>query len=281
MSKLIVNFTPTGMIPVKRQTPHVPITPDEIIADVRKACELGITMVHLHVRDENENPCYKRETYAKIISGIRNFSQDMVICVSTSGRLVTDFAKRSEVLELSGDLKPDMGSLTLSSLNFNKQASINEPVIIQDLAKKMLDNGIKPELEAFDLGMINYSKYLIKKGWLTSPYYYNLIFGNVACAQASLLSVGVMVNELPGDSVISLGGIGDNQLLINSLAVSMGYGVRVGLEDNIWYDKSRTVLGTNPMLLERIHSIACANEREIMKPSELRAVLKLDPCSVT
>lgn len=235
-------------------------------------------MVHLHVRDEKtEESCYKKEIYAKVISGIRQFAPDLVICVSTSGRMFGDFLKRADVLSLKGDVKPDMASLTLSSLNFNKQASINEPSMIQDLTKAMLDNEIKPEMEAFDLGMINYSKYLIKKSLVTPPYYYNLIFGNIACAQSNLLSIGLMINEVPEDSIVSLGGVGDYQLSTNSLAISMGYGVRVGIEDNIWYDKQKTILATNMMFLERINSISHANEREIMSPSELRKILKLKP----
>lgn len=276
MNKLIINFTPTGLIPQKRQTPHVPVLPNEIIAEVRAAWELGITMVHLHIRDEmTHQPCYKKETYARIIEGIRGFAPDLVICVSTSGRVFSDFEKRAQVLELEGNLKPDMASLTLSSLNFNNQASINEPQMIQQLCQSMLSRGIKPELEAFDAGMVNYSKYLIKKDLIKAPYYFNLIFGNISCAQADLLHAGVMINDLPDDSIFSLGGVGDYQLRINSLAVSMGYGVRVGLEDNIWYNSERTRLATNTDLIKRLIEIAKANERTIMPSSELRTLLRL------
>lgn len=276
MKELIVNFTPTGMIPQKSQTPYVPIQPDEIIEEVKNACVQGITMVHLHVRDElTHQPCYKKETYARIIEGIRSFAPDLVICVSTSGRTFTDFERRAQVLELDGDLKPDMASLTLSSLNFNNQASVNEPEMIQKLCQTMVSRGIKPELEAFDAGMVNYAKYLIKKGLLKSPYYFNLIFGNIACAQADLLHVGVVINDLPEQAVLSLGGVGDSQLRINSLAISMGYGVRVGLEDNIWYDIGRTKLATNGELIKRLIDIAAANERQVMKPAQLRALLNL------
>jgi 3-keto-5-aminohexanoate cleavage enzyme len=119
MNDLIINFTPTGMIPTKADNRHVPITPNEIIDDVKQAYDLGISMVHLHARDsQSQQPTYKKEVYAKIVSGIRNFAPDLVICVSTSGRMYNDFEKRSDVLQLKGDIKPDMASLTLSSLNF-------------------------------------------------------------------------------------------------------------------------------------------------------------------
>mgnify|MGYP003780586037 CR=1 FL=1 len=277
MNDLIINFTPTGMIPTKEQTPHVPVTSAEIIRDVKEAWELGITTAHLHVRDPlTHEPGYKKEAYSELISGIREFAPELVICVSTSGRSFSDFARRSEVLQLKGDLKPDMGSLTLSSLNFNKQASINEPAMIMDLAKLMLDNGIKPELEVFDSGMINYGKYLIRKGLLKPPYYFTFILGNIACAQVDLLHIGMMIKDLPEGALFSLGGVGKNQLTANSLAVSMGYGVRVGLEDNIWYDLSRTRLATNYELLQRIHDMACANQRQIMPSSCFRRLLELN-----
>lgn len=276
--RILINFTPTGMIPRKEMTPHVPITPDEIIDDVKRAWESGITSVHLHIRNEiTQKPCYKKEAYAEIISGIRGFAPELVICVSTSGRQFVEFEKRADVLQLEGELKPDMASLTLSSVNFNTRASINEPAMIQALAETMLQRGIKPELEVFDAGMINYSKYLLRKEILKPPCYFSLILGNIACAQADLLHIGVMIADLPQPSVFSLGGVGDAQLTVNSLAVAMGYGVRVGLEDNYWYDRDRTHLATNLELLQRIQEFARANEKEVMSPQELRSLLGLKP----
>ena len=228
--KFILNFTPTGMIPTKEMTPYVPVKPHEIIEQVLEAADIGANMVHLHARDkEKDKPTYKKEIYAEIISGIRNKNKDIVLCVSTSGRDFSEFEKRSECLDLQGECKPDFGSLTLSSLNFNKQASINSPDMIKALAKKMLDNGIRPELEAFDLGMINYAHYLIKKGLIKPPYYFNLILGNIACAQANMLSLGLMIKELPKDSIWSVGGIGNFQLSMNSMSIIADGGVRIGL----------------------------------------------------
>lgn len=278
MDKIIINFTPTGMIPKKMDTPYVPITSEEIIQDVKNAWELGISMVHLHARNrEDQTPRYQKETYAEIIQGIREFAPELIICVSTSGRCANAFETRADVLSLEGDLKPDMASLTLSSLNFNKSVSINDPEVIQSLAKRMKEKGIKPELEVFDLGMVNYSKYLIKKGLIEAPFYSNLILGNIACSQAELLHVGCMVNDLPDDTVFSLGAVGDAQLKMNSLAIAMGWGVRVGIEDNYWYDVERTKLTTNMELLKRIHEIIVANEKEYMTSRELREKLKLEP----
>jgi len=276
MEKLIINFTPTGMIPIKSQTPHVPITPEEIIEDVRKACRLGITMVHLHARDEaDQKPVYQKSVYEKIIAGIKKFAPDLVICVTTSGRTFNQFEQRSDVLKITAPNKPDMASLTLSSLNFNSQASINDPDMIKNLAKTMLENNIKPELEVFDLGMINYAKYLIHKGLLKPPYYFNIILGNIACAQADLSHMGLMIRELPENSLVSFGGVGNAQYQVNAISAAAGYGVRIGLEDNIWMDDNRTELATNEGFILRIHRLANALGRSIMTPVELRNRLKL------
>ncbi|WP_435622554.1 3-keto-5-aminohexanoate cleavage protein [Flagellimonas sp.] len=274
--RLIINFTPTGMIPTKDLTPHVPITVSEIVDDVLKVADIGITMVHLHARNhEDGKPTYEKEIYGRIIEGIRKYQPELVICVSLSGRNFSEFVQRADPLFLEGPLKPDMGSLTLSSLNFNATASTNSPQMIQDLARTMLENGIVPELEAFDIGMINYAKYLAKKGLLQPPFYFNLLLGNIACAQANLLNAGVMINDLPENSFWSLAGIGNAQLKMNSIAIASGGGVRVGIEDNIWYNSGRTELASNSALIKRIHTIAKANEREIMSPLEFRQKMNL------
>jgi 3-keto-5-aminohexanoate cleavage enzyme len=260
---LIINFSPTGLIPTKDMTSRVPVAPDEIVEQVLQVAAMGANMVHLHAREPDTGlPTYKKEVYAEIIRGLRAKNKDLVIGVSTSGRNFFEFEKRSEVLELEGELKPDFGSLTLSSLNFNKQASVNSPDMIQALATKMMEKGIRPELEVFDLGMINYAKYLIKKGWVKPPYYFNLILGNIACAQANMLSLGLMINELPEGAIWSVGGVGDSQLRMNAMAIVAGGGVRVGLEDNIWYDEDRTRLASNRDLVERVLDIANAMGRQ-------------------
>ncbi|MFH1681804.1 MAG: 3-keto-5-aminohexanoate cleavage protein, partial [Candidatus Eisenbacteria bacterium] len=227
MPDLIVNFTPTGMIPTKEMTPHVPVTVSEIVEDVHRATEIGITMVHLHAREDlTGRPTSSAEMYGRIIEGIRSFAPDLVLCVSLSGRTIKEFERRAEPLALEGALKPDMGSLTLSSLNFNKMASMNEPDMIVALAAEMKKQNILPELEAFDAGMVNFAKYLERKDLLRAPHYFNLLLGNIACAQADLLHAGIMIRDLPPQSYWSLAGIGDAQLAMNATAIAMGGGVR-------------------------------------------------------
>ena len=273
---VILNFTPTGMVPTKKITPHVPVSVAEIVEDVLRAADLGITMVHLHARsEERQEPTYKKEVYARIIEGIRKYCPHMVICVSLSGRNFNEIEKRSDPLNLEANLKPDMGSLTLSSLNFVNSASVNSPETVSALAKMMLDKGIVPELEVFDLGMINYAKYLIKKGLLKPPYYFNLLFGNISSAQSKLSHVSTCLNDLPDESYWSLAGIGDAQFEMNSLSMAIGGGVRVGIEDNIWFDRKSQKLATNEALLKRVHQIANSLERKIMTPEHFREKMKM------
>lgn len=145
--------------------------------------------------------------------------------------------------------------------------------MIQDLAKAMLERNIKPELEAFDLGMINYAHYLIRKKMIKPPYYFNLILGNIACAQANMLSLGLMVKELPSEATWSAGGVGNAQLKTNAMSLIEGGGVRVGLEDNIWYNEERTKLATNRDLVIRTLQIAETLGRRPFTMKEARELL--------
>jgi len=277
-SKVIINLALTGMIPTKDMTPYVPMTPEEIARDVLQCRRYGVSIVHLHARGDSGRPTWLKDTYGDIISRIREHDKGLVLTVSTSGRNWTEFEKRSQCLELKGDLKPDMASLTLSSLNFNMEASVNSPDTIKALARKMKENDIRPELEAFDIGMINYAKYLRSKGLIDPPFYVNLILGNIACAQANMLNLGLMLNEVRdlGDVYWSVGGVGDCQLRMNVEAMLNGGGVRVGLEDNIYYDKERTKLASNIALVKRIYGIANYLGCEIATPAEVRETLGLN-----
>lgn len=260
MIPLIINFVPTGMVPMRKDNPNVPITPNEIIDQVHEAFEIGITIVHLHARDETEQPTYKASIFEKIFQGIKKYCPELVICASLSGRNFSSFEKRSEVLEL----RPDMASLTLGSLNFLKEESVNSPEIIERLAKKMDTLGVTPELEVFDIGMINYAKHLTKEEIIRGPFYFNIILGNVSGLQNDASSIGLAISCLPENSVWSLGGIGRSQFDSNMTAIALGGGIRVGLEDNIFFDRKKRKLATNLSLVMRMHELAGIAERPIM-----------------
>ena len=272
---LILNLAPTGMVHTREMSPYVPLQPDEIVREVAAAASLGITMVHLHARDEGGRPTYKKAVYARIIGGIRERNPDLIVCVSCSGRDFKSIDQRADVLELDADLRPDMASLTLASLNFGRQASINEPEMVLALAHRMLQRGIAPEFEIFDLGMANYAKYLVRKLGLKSPIYANIMLGNIASAQADLLSMAAITQAMPPATLWGLGGIGNTQIPVTAIASAIAPAVRVGLEDNLWLDASRTRLATNMDMIERVHQLAALSGRTIMKPNDLRSRLGL------
>lgn len=266
-------LAPTGMVPTRSMTPHVPLTPAEIAADVAAAAEIGITSVHLHARGEDGDPAWEQEIYARIVGAVRDKTPDVVINVSTSGRSWSELERRADCLALDGDLKPDLASLTLSSLNFVSGASVNAPETVHGLARIMLDRGIVPELEIFDFGMVNYINVLAHKGLLPGAVVANLFFGNIAGMQATLGEVGLAVDRLPPDTIWSGAGLGDFQLTAQSLSVAAGGGVRVGLEDGIWFDRGRTRLATNSMLVERVHELLSLHGRTPMSSTDLRSRL--------
>ena len=274
--KLIINLALTGMVSKKANNPNVPVTVDEIVSDIKNCYKAGVSAVHIHARDKNENPTYDKNVYAEIIKKIRSSCPDIIICASTSGRIHKSFEQRSEVLELSGDLKPDMASLTLGSLNFINQASVNEPEMIKRLALKMKDNNILPELEIFDTGMINTAKVLIKKQILEPPFYGNLLLGSIYTAQGTLFDLASMASTLPENFTWGAAGIGKFQQKMNFASMLMGGHVRVGLEDNLYYDTAKTQFATNKMLVDRIVRFADEIGREIASPKEARGIIGLN-----
>jgi uncharacterized protein (DUF849 family) len=247
--KKIINFTPTGT-QTTRSNSFAPLTPNEIIDSVHEANEIGISIVHLHARDEVtlENT-YKKEVYQKIIEGIKKHCPELLICVSLTGRNFPELEQRSEVLQLL----PDMGSLTMSSLNFPSGASINQPEMILSLIKEMDKYGVQPEIECFDAGMLNYTNYIISKNILAPPYHINIILGNMYNGQCDLGTLSTIKNNLPSNSFTCLGGIGSQQLKSTAYGLLDFDGIRIGLEDNLYYKgKEKT---TNMMLLKRAHRI--------------------------
>jgi 3-keto-5-aminohexanoate cleavage enzyme len=271
---VIVTAALTGMLPTRAQTPHVPLTEAEIVADALACRDAGAAIVHLHIRDDDGRPDYRAERYGRIIRAIRAES-DLVICVSTSARVHQEFEKRAEVLHLDGVEKPDLASLTAGSFNFPTQASVNPPETIFRLAETMNARGIKPEIEVFDAGMLNYAKYLDRKLSLPKPLCFSLLLGSLGGIPGRPGDLSYLVQDLPDACVWSATGIGRFQLPINVAALVEGGGVRVGLEDNIYYDHDRRDLATNRRLVERIVRVATELQRGVATPDEARVMLGL------
>ena len=250
----IINFTPTGT-QTTRDNSFAPLLPNEIIEEVHSAYEVGISIVHLHARDEETKNTYKKEVYQKIIEGIKKHCPDLLICVSLTGRNFPEAEKRTEVLQLY----PDMGSLTMSSLNFPSGVSINQPETIISIIKEMDKYGVQPEIECFDTGMLNYTNYLISKNKLKPPYHINVILGNIYNGQCDFGTLSTIKSNLPTNSYTCLGGIGSQQLKSTTYGLLDFDGIRIGLEDNLYYkDKEKA---TNIELLKRAHRIM--NELDI------------------
>lgn len=244
----IINLCPTGTQSTRHNS-LAPIFTNEIIDEVLSCNEAGITIVHLHARDHNAVNTYKKEYFQQIIEGIKIYAPDLVIGVSLSGRYVSDKILRSEVLSL----RPDLGSLTMSSLNFPASASVNEPETIVWLIEEMNKYCVSPEIECFDSGMLNYTNYLVKKGILSGPLYINVILGNLFNAGTDLSTVASIINNLPKNAKVCFGGIGDSQLKANILGLLEADGIRIGLEDNFYFGKKEKA--TNQQLLARINRI--------------------------
>ena len=272
--KLIINAAITGMVPMKSDTPHVPITVDEIVADIKRVRDAGASIVHLHARQEDGSADYRAEVYSQILAGARAVAPDVILCVSTSGRVFKTFEQRSEVLDCRNP-QPEMASLTLGSMNFPKVASVNDPDMIRSLAQRMAERGIVPEMECFDLGMVEYANYLVERRVLVAPFYCNLLLGSLGTLSATPANLARMVGALPNGTTWAAAGIGRFQFPMNALAIAMGGHVRVGLEDNIWYDNERTRLATNAELITRLVRIAQACGREIATPDEARTMIGL------
>jgi uncharacterized protein (DUF849 family)/GNAT superfamily N-acetyltransferase len=274
---LIINAAITGMVPTRDRVPHVPVTPAQIIREAVRCAEAGASIVHLHARDEDGRPTWRKEVYEEFIPAIREQVPDLVICVTTSGRNYPEVEKRGEALTMEGDSRPDMASLTLSSLNFITGPSVNAPETIQALAETMRDRGIRPELEVFDAGMAYVAEHLADKGILEPPFYANLMMGSLGTAPARMADLAHIVDSLPAGTTWAAAGLGGTQLPMNAMAVFAGGHVRTGLEDNPYLDYAARTPATNSALVRRVAEMAALAGREVATPAYVRERLRLRP----
>lgn len=278
---LIINVALTGMVPRRREFPAVPEQPDEIARDADACFAAGAATVHIHARDASGEPSVDPGIYGDIIRRVRANAPDAVVCVSTSGRVHRRFEERAAVLDLEGEATPDMASLTLGSLNFPRQASVNDPEMIRALATRMRERGIVPELEVFDAGMLDYADYLIDRGILVPPFVFNLLLGSLGTLAASAENLAMLVRRLPRGSHWQAAGIGRAQWPMNALGVTMGGGVRTGLEDNLYMDAARQDLASNTRLVARVVALASALGRPLATPAGARQLLGLPQRQLT
>lgn len=267
---LIINACLTGNVLHRDVAPHLPMSVGQIVEDGLRAVERGASMLHIHARDDEGHPEWRPEAYARIFEGIRKHAAEVILIATTSGREHGSFEKRSAVLDLDGDAKPDMASLTLGSLNFPQTASLNSPETIQRLAMRMKERGILPELEVFDLGMLNYGFYLRRKGMLPANCYVNLLLGSLGTVPGRVLDLCHLTREIPASWTWAAAGIGRYQLAMNTTAMIMGGHVRVGLEDSPFMDYVDMQPASNADLVSRIARLAGELGRPVSTPAQTR-----------
>lgn len=271
---MIVNVALTGAVPSKRDNPNTPLTPDEIVADVLACADAGATVFHLHVRDEDGKPVHRRDLYERTIGPIRDARPDLVLCVTTSSRVNPDVAERVIGLDLEPSLRPDFGSLTLGSFNFPRTVSNNPPNEIRFLLERMMELGIRPELEVFELGMVNTLWALRDQGLIPDPPVVNILLGSMGSASAFVGDLGRFVERLPAGTEWAVAGVGIYQRPMTIAGAIMDGNVRTGLEDDPRGDG--TPGWSNVEAVRLAAKAADLAGRSVATPAETRARLGLD-----
>ena len=268
----IITVAITGSVPKKIDNPTIPITVSEQIESTRMCYDAGASLVHLHVRNEDESPSSDVNKFKELLAGIKESCPNMIIQFSTGGR-GRSHDERGAMLYL----KPDMASLATGSVNFPTSIYENPPSLINDLAHSMLNNSIKPEVEIFDLAMLYNAIEMVKDGLLLEPIHVQFVFGirNALPAKKNILEF--QINELKKflpQSTWTAAGLGKSQLIVNEWSLELGGHCRTGLEDNIKYDKTRLANG-NDELVERLALLSKKFNRPVATPLEARKILGL------
>lgn len=270
---LIISVGVTGSVTTRDQCPTLPITPTEIADSALRAWESGASVAHIHVREDDGTPSARAELYAEVFSKIRA-SSDMLICATTGsggGRFNED--ERLAALNLGADL----ASFDAGSVNFGRRVFMNSPDFLDRLAGSIIDNGVLPEIECFEIGMItNTVRNAERWGFPGSgkPWWFQLCLGIPGAAPPTANALLAMKAELPPDSEWSVLGVGAAQLRLAMFAIIEGGHVRVGLEDNVYYRKG-VPAKSNAELVKRVVDIAAELDRPIADPSAARQVLGL------
>jgi len=250
-------------------TPHVPISPQEIIETGLRCEAAGASIFHIHARNPIDGSASNDfSIFEEIYNGLRERT-NLILQISTGGRAGMAYEDRNERLKL----RSEMASLTTGSVNFANSVYANSPELIEALARDMRSNGIKPEMEIFDASMINNAVTLLKKGLADPPLHFDFVLGMMGAIPGTIENLVCLKNSVPPDSTWSVAAIGRTQLGMNVHAILMGGHVRVGLEDNIYYRKGQ--LATNEQLVERVVRLSRELGRDIASPDEARGILGL------
>ena len=266
----IISVAITGSVPRKKDNPAVPITIPEQVESTQAAYEAGAALVHVHVRNEDESSSSDPEKFAALQEGIRKHCPDIIIQFSTGGR-GRSLDQRGAMLYL----KPDMASLATGSVNFPTIVYENPPDFVRHLAQQMLDYGIKPEIEAFDLAMLYNTVDMVNQGLLKPPPHVQFVLGvkHALPAKRDILEFEVRkLREMLPDATWTAAGIGRHQLEVNHWALEMGGHVRTGLEDNIRWDRN-TLAESNAQLVKRVAELCARYDRPVATARQARDML--------
>ena len=272
MTPIIITTAITGAIPRKRDNPNIPVTPQEQMESTHAAYEAGSALVHIHVRDEQENPSSSPDLFARVQEGVRKFCPDMIIQFSTGGRGRAPTERGAALY-----LKPDMASLTTGSVNFPMQIYENPPDFIEALCTEMQKYQIKPEIEVFDAAMLYNAVNLAKRRLIELPLHVQFVMGipNAMPARRSLLEFLLAeLREISPTATWSALGMARHQLEVNKWCLELGGHTRTGMEDNLRIGKDR-LAQSNAELVSLVVQAAGAYNRRPATPAEARSILGL------
>lgn len=262
----------TGSLPTKANNPAVPIGIDEQVESTQEAFEAGATIAHCHVRDDEGRPSSDPERFARLKEGIEKHCPGMIVQLSTGGRSGAG-RERGGMLSLA----PDMASLSVGSNNFPTRVYENPPDLVDWLASEMLNYGVKPEIEAFDLSHIVQAARMAQEGRIAGPLYVQFVMGvkNAMPVDAPIFDFYIeTLKRLAPDAQWCAAGIGAAQLTINEWAISKGGHTRTGLEDNVRLDRDR-LAPSNAALVKRAADLCEKHERPVATWKQAREILGL------
>jgi len=273
MRPVVIAVAITGSVPRKKDNPALPVTPAEQIESTHEAFEAGASLVHIHVRNPDESSSSDPNLFAQVQDGIRKHCPGMIVQFSTGGRGRDPSARGSALY-----LKPDMASLSTGSVNFPTIVYENHTTLVEDLAGKMKDNGVRPEIEIFDLSHIHGARRLIDKGLMDERPHVQFVMGVQNAMPADERLLDILLEEtrrvLP-QATWTAAGIGPNQARVMGWVLARGGdGVRTGLEDNIRISKDR-LAKSNAELVQVAPDLCARHDARPATSQEARSMLGL------
>jgi 3-keto-5-aminohexanoate cleavage enzyme len=267
--KCMITVAVNGAEVTKEQQPALPISAEDIAGSVHDAYEAGAAIAHIHARKEDGSPTQDGARYREIIEQIRKRC-DIIVQVSTGGAVGMSIEERMQPLFVG----PEMATLTTGTVNFGDGVFMNSATHMRRLARIMQEQGVGPEFEIFEAGMIKNALQLVREGLVSGHLHFDFVLGVPGAMPASIEHLVFLRQQIPQEATWTVAGIGRHQLPLAVHALLMGGHVRVGFEDNIYYHKG-ILADSNAQLVERIKRIAREVGRDVATAAEAREILHL------